>query len=182
MRAPGIYFEAADLGPEPVSVRTDVAGIIGFAAQGPVGEPTALDSYTQFETVFGKPRPDLHLGWAVRGFFENGGQRAWVCRAASSDAASSSADLSDSNGPAFRIRAASEGVWGDLIEVSVSESIRVETRSTEPVIEGRGVGVADTSEMRRGDLLRLRQAGGFSALCVVNRVDHATTYFRAIRA
>lgn len=173
VRAPGIYFEKADLAPRPVSVRTDVAGIVGFAPEGPVGVPVALDSYTQFETVFGAPREDLHLGWAVRGFFENGGIRAWVCRAAAPEASASAAVVADAGGsPAFRLEASSAGVWGDALEVVLSEATGVETLATGPVVEGRAVPVAATTAFVPGDLLRISQPGGFLALRVVNAVDH----------
>ena len=111
VRAPGIYFERADLGPPVASVRTDVAGFVGFAAEGPLGVAQPLESVRQFETVFGGLRDDLHLGWSVRGFFENGGIRCWVVRAASPEARTASVLLRDSAGKTIKC---AERVGGNI--------------------------------------------------------------------
>src|SRR4051794_19732409 len=79
---PGVYFEAAD--PPRWSVieaRTDIAGFVGLAERGPLHEPTPIESWTQFETRFG--RRFLEYGFmpdAVHGFFANGGRKAWIVR------------------------------------------------------------------------------------------------------
>lgn len=81
--APGVRFEAVDLGAPPiVGLRTDVAGFVGVAPRGPVGVPVPVESWRQFESVFGGLWTHGHLGYAVRAFFENGGARCHVVRTA----------------------------------------------------------------------------------------------------
>lgn len=75
-------------------VRTDIAGFAGFAERGPLPEdftgqfdPTdvavKVTSWKQFQAVFGGFLPSGYLAYAVRGFFENGGEMCYVARVAS---------------------------------------------------------------------------------------------------
>jgi hypothetical protein len=59
--------------------------LAGFTAAGPVGEAVAVSSFAEFEEIFGAGRPGpfargAALPYAVRGFFSNGGQAAWIQR------------------------------------------------------------------------------------------------------
>ncbi len=86
--APGVYVEEVSSGPPPIEgVGTNTAGFVGATRRGPVSGPAALvTSYAEFVRTFGGPLTGLD-GWedlapAVRGFFDNGGHRAYVARAA----------------------------------------------------------------------------------------------------
>ncbi|HEY0075120.1 MAG TPA: hypothetical protein VGB77_13565, partial [Abditibacteriaceae bacterium] len=82
-RAPGVYFEQTDLRPSVIEpVRTDIAGFVGIAGQGPIHRPVKVESWTQFTSVFGAHIPQGYLAFAVAGFFDNGGQTCWVVRVA----------------------------------------------------------------------------------------------------
>jgi phage tail sheath protein FI len=82
-RAPGVRYEHVDASPAFIQgVRSDVAGFVGVAGRGPVGEAVAVASWRQFETAFGGLHPHGLLGYAVKAFFDNGGDRCWVVRAA----------------------------------------------------------------------------------------------------
>ncbi len=51
---PGVRYERVDVGPPSVpSLRTDVAGFVGLAERGPVDQPVAVESFRQFQAVFG---------------------------------------------------------------------------------------------------------------------------------
>ncbi|CAN5160649.1 hypothetical protein BH10PSE4_BH10PSE4_21310 [soil metagenome] len=90
---PGVSFDAAPPPRPDQSPRMDIAVFVGFAANGPVHRPVAVDGVAAFAAVFGG---DLPLGWdvargervtaalapTVRGFFANGGKRCWVIRVA----------------------------------------------------------------------------------------------------
>ena len=83
---PEIVVEGPDpLAPRIEGVSTSTAGVVGVAQQGPA-EPTSVASYAEFATVFGGAAGGSHLGDALRGFFENGGRRAYVARAADAGA------------------------------------------------------------------------------------------------
>ena len=66
--------------PEPA--RIDVAGFVGLAERGPVGETRRLEGWSQFVAVYGDLQPYAFLGYAVRAFFDNGGRRCHVARIA----------------------------------------------------------------------------------------------------
>jgi phage tail sheath protein FI len=69
-----------------VGIETAVAGFVGEAVQGPVAQPTLVESYSAFVTTFGNGIAGLtlpHLAPAAQAFFQNGGQKLYVVRAAS---------------------------------------------------------------------------------------------------
>jgi uncharacterized protein len=76
---PGYYVVPPITVPVPSPLRTDVAGFAGRALQGPVGEPILVRSHEEYKLYFG-PAIFGRLGGAVRGYFDNGGELAWVAR------------------------------------------------------------------------------------------------------
>src|SRR5581483_9810332 len=96
---PGVYYELADAGPPPVrGVRADIAGFVGIAPRGPIHTPTPVESWRQYQAVFGDFVSYGFLAYAVKGFFENGGTLCYVVRVAGVDAASASFLLKDASG------------------------------------------------------------------------------------
>ena len=92
--APGVYVEEIPSGPPPIEgVGTSTAGFVGVTRRGPTeGPPTLVTSYADFVRAFGGAFDfgATFLGWqdlphAVRGFFDNGGRRAYVARIAAAD-------------------------------------------------------------------------------------------------
>jgi hypothetical protein len=72
--------EERDRNPHPITgVSTSTAAFIGFAASGPF-MPTPITSPTEYQLAFGSPNGTGFLGYAVRGFFQNGGTRCYVLR------------------------------------------------------------------------------------------------------
>ncbi len=61
---------------------TGVAAFIGAAKKGRVNGAVRVASFGEFEKQFGALASGLHLGWAVRQFFVNGGVTAIVVRIA----------------------------------------------------------------------------------------------------
>ena len=79
---PGVYIEEFTPGAPIQGVGTSTGAFIGIAMQGPLNLPTKLTSWDNFQAVFGKqPPPGSYLWYAVRGFFENGGQVCYAVRA-----------------------------------------------------------------------------------------------------
>jgi phage tail sheath protein FI len=103
--SPGVYVEEIDAGPKPIEgVSTSTAGAVGVTAFGPDdGKPVLITSFADYVRVFGgavevdevvksKWSDDPQLGefWtfplAIKGFFDNGGQRIYVRRVVSKGA------------------------------------------------------------------------------------------------
>ena len=80
---PGVYFELHDAGPPVIrGLRTDIAGFVGLAERGPLDTPVQIESWRQFQFVFGDFVPYGFLAYAVKGFFENGGRTCFIVRVA----------------------------------------------------------------------------------------------------
>src|SRR3954449_3401562 len=92
--APGVYIEEISSGPPPIEgVGTNTAGFVGVTRRGPTHGPASLvTSYAEFVRTFGGPVDFGGFdGWtdfapAMRGFFDNGGQRAYIARVAAAAA------------------------------------------------------------------------------------------------
>jgi hypothetical protein len=80
--APGLYFEIARPPDDPAPLRSDIAGFIGPTRRGPVGEVVRLEEWAEFERVFGGLDPASLTSYAVRSYFENGGDVACIIRVA----------------------------------------------------------------------------------------------------
>ena len=90
--SPGVYIEEVDRGPRPIQgVGTSMAALIGFAARGPINEPTLVTSWVQFEDVFGGFLPGAYLPYSVFGYFQNGGDSCYVLRLPSGEGIDESA-------------------------------------------------------------------------------------------
>jgi Bacteriophage tail sheath protein len=94
--APGVYIEEQPSGSIPIEgVGTAVAAFVGFTErydneQGdptdPAGvRPQLVTSWPQYERVYGGFVRGAMLPHAVRGFFENGGSAAYICRIPTTD-------------------------------------------------------------------------------------------------
>jgi uncharacterized protein len=112
--SPGVYVEEIDAGPKPIEgVSTSTCGAVGVTALGPTsGKPQLVTSFAEFVRTFGGflevPEPAIYNQWAldagnggrwwlfplaVKGFFDNGGQRLYVKRVFAATATAASAAL-----------------------------------------------------------------------------------------
>ena len=79
---PGVYIEEFAPGAPIQGVGTSTAAFIGIAARGLLKDPVKITSWDTFRTLYGEqPVPGFYLWFAVRGFFENGGQVCYIVRA-----------------------------------------------------------------------------------------------------
>ena len=90
---PGVFVEEPPAAPRPIEgVSTSTTAFIGTAERGPT-EPYLIRSWTEFEREFGGLSQTSTLSLAVHQFFENGGQRAVIVRAAGDGSAATQAAL-----------------------------------------------------------------------------------------
>ena len=61
-------------------VATSITAFIGRAQRGPVNKATTINSFGDFERIFGGLWVDSTLGFAVRDFYLNGGSQAIIVR------------------------------------------------------------------------------------------------------
>jgi phage tail sheath protein FI len=79
--APGVFMEEIERGPKPIEgVATSTTALLGETERGPT-KPTFITSYgdylRQFGDTFGEGK---YVPYGVKGFFDNGGRRAYIAR------------------------------------------------------------------------------------------------------
>ncbi|GAA1032432.1 hypothetical protein GCM10009557_30900 [Virgisporangium ochraceum] len=117
--APGIYRvpprAALRFNPE----RLDVAGFVGVAPRGPVDEPIAVDSWSDYRWRFGGTEGPGLLPYAVHAFFVQGGVRARVLRVSplprDHDPARARHRLRMGPATLVDVLARDEGAWGSQL-------------------------------------------------------------------
>jgi phage tail sheath protein FI len=78
---PGVYVTEASSGVHTITgVATSIAAFIGRADRGPTNEPVTINSFGDFERLFGGLSLNSTLGHAVRSFYLNGGSHAVIVR------------------------------------------------------------------------------------------------------
>lgn len=171
-QTPGVYYQRVDASAPAISaLRTDIAGFVGIATRGPLHEPLPVQSWRQFGAYFGDFTGAGYLAYAVRGFFENGGQRCWVVRVGSelSVRAETILRLAGSH-DVWRIAASSPGVWGNDLEISLRETHRAQTLTNPRASMPESSAVASVTGFGRGTHVRLSQ-GTNAIYKVVSEVD-----------
>lgn len=112
---PGVYVEEIPSGVRTITgVATSVAAFIGAARRGPIEEPTVINSFGDYERIFGGLSIDSTMSYAVRDFYLNGGSQAIIVRL--SNGAPATIGLP---GGATLV-AANPGTWGERLRVRVS--------------------------------------------------------------
>ncbi|MFM5948003.1 MAG: phage tail sheath family protein [Novosphingobium sp.] len=143
--SPGVYIEEIASGPRPIQgVSTSTAGFAGLTERGPT-QPKMVTSWGDYLRWFGDTLDPAVavMPHAVRGFFENGGRRAFIARVVSLDggtpATASVIDLplQDALGAVvpnsvLRLTAQGAGVWGDNIVVRVRRATRANPAAVPP--------------------------------------------------
>jgi phage tail sheath protein FI len=152
------------------ALRTDIAGFVGIARRGPLHRPLPVQSWRQFQAYFGDFTGAGYLAYAVRAFFENGGQRCWIVRVASESADRADLVLNSGPDPHWRIASFSPGVWGNEIEVSLRETHHAQTLSNPRGNRPESSLVSSVTGFGRATHVRLSQ-GAMTIYKVVSDVD-----------
>ncbi|HEX5736452.1 MAG TPA: phage tail sheath subtilisin-like domain-containing protein [Blastocatellia bacterium] len=138
---PGLYFEVGARPPEKSPLRSDIAAFMGRAKRGPVSQPVRVEGWRSYLRQFGGLAKDALMPYAIRGYFENGGEIAYVARIAKSDddtaagsttasavwdvrvfnkgASTWQADKGGFRASQYRIEATSPGAWANRTRISL---------------------------------------------------------------
>lgn len=125
---PGVYVEEIPSGVRTITgVATSITAFVGRTLKGPVNEAVTINSFGDFERMFGGLWTKSTLGYAIRDFYLNGGSQAIIVRLYHPDPGNPSAapPVSPPNPKAkisvgsVKLEAAHEGKWGMNIRVSV---------------------------------------------------------------
>lgn len=135
---PGVYIEEIPSGVRTITgVATSVSAFIGRAQRGPVETPVSINSFGDYERVFGGLWVDGTLGFAIRDFYLNGGTHAIVVRLFRPSAPAPTAKPAKANAaPAvplsraqlvvdtLTLEAAYEGAWGNALRARVDFAVK----------------------------------------------------------
>lgn len=141
---PGIFFEEtiasadgastvvrkpADFSPKNItSAEMGIGAFVGIAPRGAMREPILVTNWTEYVNEFGGFDVNSMLAYAVQGFFQNGGSKAYIVRTCKYNSDTCSAkiatlDVKDSSeGSSFVLNAKNEGTWGNQIGVEIKEA------------------------------------------------------------
>ena len=135
--SPGVYVRGLEAIEAPIT-ETAVAGFVGISERGPIRVPQPLRSFGEYLQVFGRFVPYGTLAECVHAFFQNGGEKCWVVRAADTAApgqkgpcppperlaaATFGTTLVDAFGTnTLEIEALDQGSWGNEVEFAIDAS------------------------------------------------------------
>lgn len=121
---PGVYIEELPSGVHTITgVATSITAFIGRAKRGTIMKagtadvPEIINSYGDFERIFGGLSLDSTMSYAVRDFFLNGGSQAVIVRLAAG------ATLAKLSVAGLTLEAANEGSWGNNLVAAVDLNI-----------------------------------------------------------
>ena len=137
---PGVYIEEIPSGVRTITgVATSIAAFVGRARRGPVNEATVINSFGDFERVFGGLWIDSTMSYAVSDFFRNGGGQAVIVRlfhaipaipavpASGSTPATPAVAAPRTKTPLsigdLSLEAAYEGSWGENLRISIDSDV-----------------------------------------------------------
>lgn len=114
---PGVYIQEMASGVRSiVGASTSAAAFVDVFERGPVDHPVRVSSMSEFDHIFGGLDERSEASYGASQFFLNGGATAWIVRLDPDGATTSAIAL---HGLDFE--ASSPGVWGDSIQVAVTE-------------------------------------------------------------
>jgi phage tail sheath protein FI len=197
--SPGVYVEEVDKGAKPIEgAGTAMAAFVGFAEQGPVGQPTFIPNWSEFTGTFGGFIKGGYLANAVYGYFQNGGGRCYVSRLPGGEEAAAEpkavASLSSRVQPSIEsltITALEAGPAGAEISVEVVKSsgedvpedqfnLIVRRGATEEVFENltfsKAKGVRNVTEVVNKQSKLIRVAEKESTLSLAERTPSLGSY------
>ena len=202
--SPGIYTRPTAVNPVLRSERMDVCAFVGIAPRGPCREPklpewwreeegsympkwqdqvfqtrrsipVAVESFDEYQRLFGGFDGPGRLSYAVSAFFEQGGARAYVVRIVheynnivvnrQGIATGTIPGVSLSNGKPLDLLARNEGTWGNAIRAAIGFTI------SPVVLEGsdiNGLTLSNLSSVPVGSLLLCHQQNAKPALRFVS--------------
>jgi phage tail sheath protein FI len=123
LKYPGVYIEEISSGVRTITgVATSITAFIGRALRGPVNDPTMINSFGDYERIFGGLWADSTMSFAVRDFYLNGGSQAIIVRIGQGVITAAFDLVTNSTSPPnamLRLLASSGGAWASALRLTV---------------------------------------------------------------
>ena len=123
---PGVYIEEVPSGVRTITgVATSITAFIGRALQGPVNDPVRIQSFADYNRMFGDLWQASPMSQAVNQFFQHGGSDAIIVRVFNGNVAASTPiiTLATASGNLV-LEASSPGLWGSALRATVDHVTR----------------------------------------------------------
>lgn len=154
--SPGVYVEEYDNTPRAMEgVGTSIAGFVGMAQKGPaIGAPVLITNFANFIKIFGTPLSEFthgvyhYLAASVEQFFVNGGTSCYVARVVPENA-----KKAEKQAGLLKITAASEGKWGNKIQVSLQSVMKKKMQLLSSAENETSFVAKSVEGFREGDLV-----------------------------
>jgi uncharacterized protein len=125
---PGVYIEEIPSGVRTITgVATSITAFLGRALRGTVNEPITINSYGDFDRIFGGLWAESTLGYAVRDFYLNGGRQAIIVRLYKPPATGNNTaklTIGTTSATTIELVAANPGTWGNKLRARVDHNTR----------------------------------------------------------
>jgi hypothetical protein len=140
---PGVYVEELSSGVRSVAaLPTSITAFVGRALRGPTDQydvpdqvPAVINSYADYERIFGGLWTESAMSFAVRDFYRNGGGQALivrlfqaagqsVARIGAATAAHDIAGVAAGAGAALNLVSANPGAWGNRLRATIDHNTR----------------------------------------------------------
>lgn len=156
---PGVYIEEIPSGMHTiVGVATSITAFVGRAPRGEVNEPITINSFADYERLYGGLSLQSTMSYAVSDFYAHGGSQAIIVRVANGGQAATivlpenlsppSPPTNPGSGPyqALYLQAASVGSWGNLLSVQV-DLPKTKQTNPDPTVFNMTVKLWDSSKI-----------------------------------
>jgi phage tail sheath protein FI len=126
---PGIYIQELPSGTRTITpVATSITAFIGNALRGPIdtdsNSPVLINSFGDFQQIFGGLWKESNMSYAVNQFYENGGSTAVIVRVTNGGAKATFT----LTGCSWKLEAANPGAWGaELYVPSLNSVMTIDT-------------------------------------------------------
>jgi phage tail sheath protein FI len=158
---PGVYIEEIPSGVRTITgVATSITAFIGRAKRGPVDKATTINSFADYDRIFGGLDLDSAMSYAVRDFYLNGGHQAIIGRLYQSDGGDPSNALLTADN--LTLQAVYEGAWGNNLRARVDHNVSADVAASQGLTEDDlfNITVVDTQSGARERYLNVSVAAG----------------------
>jgi hypothetical protein len=165
---PGLYRQpVTPIRPVGALARGDIPVLLGYTRKGPPGVPVRLHSLREFEDIFGEALDHGFLWHSLKGFFENGGQTAYVLRIVSESSRAARCERVDAEqvaveGARVVWRATASFPWLAIDPRKLTSALRGEAASWiqtfEQVLKEQGVRTNDPGAFGNSLVLKVTRA------------------------
>jgi uncharacterized protein len=129
---PGVYVEELSSGVRSVAaLPTSITAFVGRALRGPTDTydipdqvPTVINSYADFERIFGGLWTESAMSYAVRDFYQNGGGQALIVRLFAPAGQTVARVVAVTGGAPLNLISANPGTWGNRLRVTIDHNTR----------------------------------------------------------